>query len=393
MADGSIGKEKHYNLFLFGRGYRATLFHLGALRRLNDFGLLPRLTTISSISGGSIAAGLLAARWDLLGFDGNDIARNFQKQIELDLLELTSANLIGDWPVIRTLRRNFRPAAVGRRYRSLLRTTLEELRNRPDFIFMAANLQNWKTWTFSREDIRDSSSNTLRRKNLSLATVVAASAAIQKRPVVLEWKKFGDISEQLASPSLAYGTMSDEDWIDVFGMSGLPTEDYLLVSDAGASALLQQVLERRRGMVHPSAEVRREGAYWDIATELERYQVKSVLNCYSHITTSLRGVPEDFVGISRNQQQDLIDWGFASCDAALRASFEDFRHNEPDASPHGTFYAKPPTVAELQPAPFRSAPVVPGTPSGVPEIPSASPGTPSSAPGNPPDAAGAATAA
>jgi NTE family protein len=45
-----------------GGGYRATLFHLGALRRLNEFGILPRLTTISSVSGGSILNGFLATR-------------------------------------------------------------------------------------------------------------------------------------------------------------------------------------------------------------------------------------------------------------------------------------------------------------------------------------------
>jgi NTE family protein len=334
------------------------------------------------MSGGSIAAGLLAARWDSLEFDDNNVARNFQKQIELDLLDLISSNLIGEWPAIRILRRNFRPPAVGRRYRSLVRTTLDELRNRPDFIFMAANFQTGKTWKFSRGDIKDSSSETtehLCRKNLSLATVIAASAAIQKRPVGLEGKKFGDIGEQLASPSLAYARMS-VDWIYVLGMSGLAAEDYLLVSDAGTSAPLRQLL----------VEEQWKHAYWDIATDLDQYQVKSVLNCHSHITTSLMEVPEDFAGINRNQQQDLIDWGFASCDAALRATSEDFRRNEPDASPHGTFYAKPPTVAELQPAPFRSA--VPGSPLGVPEIPAA-PGVPSSAGGNPPGEAAAATAA
>jgi len=49
-------------LSLSGGGYRATLFHLGALRRLNEFGILPKLTTVSSVSGGSILNGFLASR-------------------------------------------------------------------------------------------------------------------------------------------------------------------------------------------------------------------------------------------------------------------------------------------------------------------------------------------
>src|SRR5437667_3762063 len=49
-------------LSLSGGGYRATLFHLGAIRRLNEFGILPKLTAISSVSGGSIMNGFLASR-------------------------------------------------------------------------------------------------------------------------------------------------------------------------------------------------------------------------------------------------------------------------------------------------------------------------------------------
>ena len=49
-------------LSLSGGGFRATLFHLGAIRRLNEFGILPNITTISSVSGGSILNGFLASR-------------------------------------------------------------------------------------------------------------------------------------------------------------------------------------------------------------------------------------------------------------------------------------------------------------------------------------------
>jgi NTE family protein len=49
-------------LSLSGGGFRATLFHLGALRRLNELGILPKLTTVSSVSGGSILNGFLASR-------------------------------------------------------------------------------------------------------------------------------------------------------------------------------------------------------------------------------------------------------------------------------------------------------------------------------------------
>jgi NTE family protein len=47
-------------LCLSGGGYRAALFHLGALRRLDELGVLGQVRTISAVSGGAIIANLLA---------------------------------------------------------------------------------------------------------------------------------------------------------------------------------------------------------------------------------------------------------------------------------------------------------------------------------------------
>src|SRR5204863_2026365 len=54
------------SLALSGGGFRAALFHCGALRRLNELGVLSQVTTISSVSGGSIASGILAMQWPTL---------------------------------------------------------------------------------------------------------------------------------------------------------------------------------------------------------------------------------------------------------------------------------------------------------------------------------------
>src|SRR6266705_1496049 len=68
-------------LCLSGGGYRAMLFHLGALWRLNEWGYLPKLTRISSVSGGSITAGVLGLHWSKLGFDVNGVGKNFIAEI------------------------------------------------------------------------------------------------------------------------------------------------------------------------------------------------------------------------------------------------------------------------------------------------------------------------
>src|SRR5436190_13276325 len=49
-------------LCLSGGGFRAALFHLGALRRLNEVDILSQVTTVTGVSGGSIIAAFLADR-------------------------------------------------------------------------------------------------------------------------------------------------------------------------------------------------------------------------------------------------------------------------------------------------------------------------------------------
>lgn len=57
-AEGNRRRGKA--LCLSGGGYRAALFHLGAVRRLDELGILSQLDTISGVSGGSLVANLLA---------------------------------------------------------------------------------------------------------------------------------------------------------------------------------------------------------------------------------------------------------------------------------------------------------------------------------------------
>src|SRR5260221_557008 len=67
-------------LCLSGGGYRAMLFHLGTLWRLNELGYLRKLIRIWSVRGGSITAGVLGHRWQRLAFV-NSVATQFQQEI------------------------------------------------------------------------------------------------------------------------------------------------------------------------------------------------------------------------------------------------------------------------------------------------------------------------
>ena len=68
LGPGGVDQSET-TLSLCGGGYRAALFHLGALTRLNELGLLSKVDTIGASAGGSILAVLLAARvaWPLQG--------------------------------------------------------------------------------------------------------------------------------------------------------------------------------------------------------------------------------------------------------------------------------------------------------------------------------------
>jgi NTE family protein len=97
-------------LSLSGGGYRAAMFHLGSLLRLSEAGLLPRLRTVSSVSGGSIVAGFLGMRWGELIFNDDGVATNFSQIIIDPMLGFTGKGL----DVAAVLRSGFIPGLVSR---------------------------------------------------------------------------------------------------------------------------------------------------------------------------------------------------------------------------------------------------------------------------------------
>src|SRR5258706_2123816 len=174
-------------LALSGGGYRAALFGLGSLWRLNELGLLPRLKRITSVSGGSLTAGVVAARWSELTFDGTGCATNFHSVVVQRLRLFCSCTL--DWKAILAgLIRFVSAAGVTRRVyeQHLVRTpagkvaTLGDLpaaEAGPDFVFYATGLQTGSSFRFSRDGLYDWKLGRLPAPQASLGTALAASAA------------------------------------------------------------------------------------------------------------------------------------------------------------------------------------------------------------------------
>jgi NTE family protein len=98
--DAGKQPQKGIGLCLSGGGYRAMLFHLGALWRLNELGYLPKLARVSSVSGGSITAGVLGMNWKRLRFGSKTgVSPNFTEVVVGPIRRLASVT-IDQWAVI-----------------------------------------------------------------------------------------------------------------------------------------------------------------------------------------------------------------------------------------------------------------------------------------------------
>ena len=154
------GRKPGIGLTLSGGGFRATLFHIGALWRINELGLFPELREITSVSGGSIMAAFLGLRWSRLHFKGQ-VARNFEDEVAAPLRRFCSTTI--DIPtVLKGWLNPFRhPSDVlAARYRESLfgDATLQDLPDSADgpvFTLYATSLQTGSSVRLSRKRLAD----------------------------------------------------------------------------------------------------------------------------------------------------------------------------------------------------------------------------------------------
>jgi hypothetical protein len=125
-------------LWLAGPGYRAALFHLGALTRLNELGLLTQVNTVGAVSGGSILAALLATRvpWPLHG-----AFREWREQVARPLREIARRNVRARAIFRKPFPSAAAEAALEERYaRELIDSLGGESESGPNFVFGASGL-------------------------------------------------------------------------------------------------------------------------------------------------------------------------------------------------------------------------------------------------------------
>jgi NTE family protein len=350
--------SKTIGLALSGGGFRATLFGLGSVWRLNEAGLLGKLDRITSVSGGSILAGVLAHRWFDLKFQSGH-AKNFEQVIVQPIREFCSQTIpidistaiIGHLVPFKTS-----GDFLADRYRKDLKfgeTTLHYLpdpseEGNPKFIFYATNLQTGRSLRFCRDYVADYYLGMSRKTSseVTLAKAVAASSAFPPifSPVVIEsdpasWenphKPLSNLEKLRRRIVLADGGVYDNMGLQTL----LKKVDIILVSDAGKpfeidespfeDDLLQLnrvsdiLIDQCRGLrqewlVTDFIEGRKHGGYWGIDTDIDKYNDSKALIKHNDITKGLASIPTRLNKFEKEEQGRLINWGYALADVALR---------------------------------------------------------------------------
>jgi NTE family protein len=355
--------EEGVALCLSGGGYRAMLFHVGAVWRLNELGYLPKLNRISSVSGGSITNGMLAMNWTKFRFD-NGVASNLGELLIQPIRKLASTT-IDQGAVIKGI---LLPGTIADRIASAYRnnvfgrTRLQDLPDEPRFVFNATNMQTGSLWRFSKPYMADHRVGVVPNPDVELAVAVAASSAFPPilSPVELDiaprsWDptKKGPLH---VPPYTTRPFLSDGGVYDNLGLeTAWKRYTRILVSDGGGkmapepepkhdwarhayrtlSVIDTQVRNlRKRQIVGAFVNRERDGTYWGIRSHIGDYGPPvGSLPCPDEKTLVLAETGTRLAQMDNTLQERLINWGYAICDAGMRRWVEP-NAPQPDAFPY-----------------------------------------------------------
>jgi NTE family protein len=350
-ADKAKPPQAGMALCLSGGGYRAMVYHLGVLWRLNELGLLKPIKRISSVSGGSITAAMLGLKWKKLNFV-NGVAANLFEEVIKPVMALAEHTLdvlsIGEG-ILNPFKSIADEIADGYGNHLFGHATLQDLpsdNEGPRFVLNATNVQTKVLWRFSKPFMGDYRVGLIRNPDLELAVAVGASSAFPPvlSPVELKFhaEQFdkttaGDLQKPPFSTDVI---LSDGGVYDNLGLETAWKEyDTILVSDGGGATsdepnphhdwarhayrilelLDNQVGSLRKRWVIGSFEIKlRKGTYWGIRSDIANYGAPNSLPCPNARTMELANTPTRLKAMGEELQQRLVNWGYAICDAAIR---------------------------------------------------------------------------
>jgi len=382
-SDGRRAPEDGLALALSGGGTRAMMFHAGALLRLYEMGVLAELRRISGVSGGSIAAGVLAREWQGLtavaaGADRSaafmsavvDPLREFARQLTDIFAWIRGTFTPGSSPVQRLAE-----VLDDHLYRGTMLGDLPD--DPPRFVFNATNIATGVLWRFSKPYMADYRLGRVLDPKIRLATAVAASSAFPPffsplklrvdpntyvdddvsdgegaidpalLPKFREQPHLGDggIYDNLAIETVwkRYRDVLVSDGGGTLNYDARPPSDLLIQPVRIMKTIDRQVRALRRSLLirsyqepagSPDELGWRRGAYWGVRTDITDFHVAGALPCPPARTAILANEPTRLWRMKEITQQRLVNWGYAVADAAVR------RHYRPADPPSAFPYPK-----------------------------------------------------
>ncbi len=369
--------ENRIGLALSGGGYRATLFALGSLIRLNELGMLPKIKTITSVSGGAITAGFLAYKWDKLYFDETTgIADNFFKEVTEPLINFCEKTI--DIPSVLKGILSFRYTIgdmISKKYdeylfNNKLLKDIASKNNAPEFIFYGTNYDTGVSVLITKEYLSDYRIGKALNHHISLSEAVGISSSFPPffSPVVIdgskwEWVKteFTDlyhIDRLRKKLLLCDGGLYDNLGIEWLWKTGkYKNYDTVFVCDSGEPLQTpyqykntmigklksklnwrnnwisqykrmndiminqQRALRKRKLMENFISPDHYNGAYWGIDVDIESYPDIEPLVKYNDKYKSMERLPTQLRPFTKTDRDTLINWSYALTDAALRSRY------------------------------------------------------------------------
>jgi NTE family protein len=352
-------------LCLSGGGFRAALFHVGALRRLNELGVLSQVNTYSCISGGSIVGGYLAhaIAGGMTAVDGRyaDLDQHLDKFVaftQRDIRTLPTLARLRFWePAGRA------PRAIAKYYERLVgKMPLSALPDSPRFTFCATNLFFANSWICERRRVGDFLSGYARpTPEWTLARAMAASSCFppvfDPLPAGLDPNAFSgqldddqqeDESPQANAERLRHArtqiTLTDGGVYDNLGLEPVwKRHATILVSDGGKplqhryvmpglrllrynEVIQNQVLAlRKRWLIdtfqrsqHGTDEDTFNGTYWGIMGAVSSYDRHATQGYTKGLAATIANVRTDLNAFSPNEAAVLEKHGYELADMAIR---------------------------------------------------------------------------
>ena len=337
-------------LSLSGGGYRAALFHLGALRRLNELGILARVRTISSVSGGSILSAHLAASlsWPLHG-----PVTDWEERVAKPFQAFTSIN-IRNAPVLKRFllpwnwwRSSVQVETLADEYESkLTRVKLVELPSTPVFIYCATDLAFGVNWIFRKEQIGDYQAGYIRPTppDWPLAKAVAASSCFPpvfdplRMPFAVGLYKGGKAQGVAADAARAGVALSDGGVYDNLALEPIWKDHAIVLSSDGGAVFdfeadknflgrvqryvsvqgNQALALRKRWLISNFLTGVMQGTYWGVGSVTANYGPKAPAGYSEELATMISKIRTDLDRFSEAEKAILENHGYLLAEAAVQ---------------------------------------------------------------------------